>query len=96
MTPEGDQPEEASATSGMEGAEPPSILVYNERIKYTATWVNTIAAGVIIAGFVAPLAALATSGASALAMLFSSVWLLVGAALHYLVRRLLLDLREEN
>jgi len=68
-------------------------LVHNERTKYLATLVNTVAAGTVVAGVVAPLIAFTfgvpgpISGGFAIAV--SLVWLLVGAALHYAVRRIL-------
>ena len=72
-----------------------SLLVYNERIKYKATWFNTVSAGAVIAGFVAPLAALAINGTFGWSMLLSFVWLPLGAALHYLCNETLSKLREE-
>lgn len=68
-------------------------LIHNERTKYLATFVNTVAAGTIIAGVVAPLIAFTfgmpgpISGGFAIAV--SLVWLLVGAALHAMVRIIL-------
>jgi hypothetical protein len=68
-------------------------LVHNERTKYLATLLNTVAAGTILAGVVAPIIAF-TFGmpgpiSGSFAMLISSVWLLTGAVLHYVVRRIL-------
>lgn len=79
----------------MSGERPPSLLMYNERIKYKATWFNTVSAGAIIAGFFAPLAALAINGTFGWSMLLSFVWLPIGAALHYLCHRTLSELRQE-
>lgn len=68
-------------------------LIHNERTKYLATFVNTVAAGTIIAGVVAPLIPFTfgmpgpISGGFAIAV--SLVWLLVGAALHAMVRIIL-------
>lgn len=68
-------------------------LVHNERTKYLATLVNTVAAGTIVAGVVAPLIAFTfgmpgpISGGFAIAV--SLVWLSVGVALHYMVRMIL-------
>lgn len=73
-------------------------LVRNERIKYLATLINTVAAACIAAGVIAPLVALTygvpgpIGGGSAI--LISVAWLLTGTGLHFLVRLLLGGLRE--
>lgn len=72
-------------------------LVHNERTKYLATLVNTVAAATIAAGVIAPLVAFTFgvpgpfSGGFAIAV--SVVWLSTGAALHYAVRIILGRLR---
>ncbi|MBS7543385.1 hypothetical protein [Ancylobacter oerskovii] len=68
-------------------------LVPNERTKYLATLINTVAAASIVAGVVAPMVAFTfgmpgpISGGFTVAV--GIVWLLVGAALHYTVRIIL-------
>ncbi|MFC7053666.1 hypothetical protein ACFQI3_13315 [Hansschlegelia quercus] len=90
--PASETPEPPSET--LTGSGRPSVLVYNEQLKYTATWFNTIAAGAIIAGFVAPLAALAAGGASQWTILLSLVWIPAGIALHLVARMVLTDLKD--
>lgn len=51
--------------------------VYNERIKLTATILNSLAAAFVVAGFVAP----AVNGSFGGAYPFA--WIIVGAGLHY-------------
>ena len=68
-------------------------LVHNERTKYLATLLNTVAAATIVAGVIAPIVAF-TFGvpgpiSGRFALLISAVWLLTGVALHYVVRRIL-------
>lgn len=65
-------------------------LVRNERLKYFATLVNTIAAAAIAAGVIASLVAL-TYGvpgpiAGWIAVVISLAWLLFGAILHGVVQ----------
>lgn len=72
-------------------------LIHNERTKYLATLVNTVAAGTIVAGVVAPVFAFTfgmpgpISGGFAIAV--SLVWLLAGVTLHFMVRVILGRLR---
>lgn len=72
-------------------------LVHNERIKYLATLVNTVASATIVAGVIAPLIAFTYGvpgpGGGAFAIAISVVWLLTGAALPYAVRAILGRLR---
>lgn len=73
-------------------------LAYNERVKYGATLINTVAAACLVAGVVAPLVAL-TFGvpgpiAGTTAAFVSVVWFLIGLSLHLLVRFVLGKLRE--
>ncbi len=71
-------------------------LVLIERVKLTATFINTIASGSVLAGIVIPMASL-LSGAmpdgthiSAFRLGFSAIiWLFTGAILHSFARRLL-------
>lgn len=66
-------------------------LVHNERIKYLATWVNTIASAAVVVGCVAPLAASLYGAAGTPAPITLAIggllWLLCGLALHLAVRR---------
>ena len=73
-------------------------LVRNERIKFFATLVNTVAAASIAAGVIAPLVALTYGvpgpiGGSA-AILVSAAWLLLGIALHVIVQIAVGRMRE--
>jgi hypothetical protein len=66
-----------------------SSLIHNERRKYVATWLNTIAATVIAVGVVAPLVAISYGVpgpiSGAFAVLISLAWLATGLLLHLLV-----------
>jgi hypothetical protein len=66
-------------------------LIHNERTKLTAAWLNTIAAGSIIAGVVAPSVSLTlVEGVPPVRVfLFSLVWLLAGIGLHFVARNIL-------
>jgi phytoene dehydrogenase-like protein len=73
-------------------------LVHNERIKYFATLLNTIAAAAIAAGVIAPLVALTYGvpgpiGGSA-AIVISLAWLVTGVVLHIGLQAMLGRLRE--
>ena len=67
-------------------------LVHNERLKLTANWLNTLAAGIIVTGVVAPaVAALyGVQGASqvggGLLVALSAAWFGIGTALHLTAR----------
>jgi hypothetical protein len=86
------------ALIGRTGAEMP--LIQNERVKLTATWLNTLAAATIVTGVLAPIAAfvfgLPASGAlSVRTFLFAAVaWLLLGMILHWVARYVLGSLQE--
>ena len=71
-------------------------LVHNERVKYTATFLNTIAIACVVVGVVTPVQqAMANPlGVPLWALAVAGGWLLVGAVLHLGVRRLLGRLRE--
>ena len=75
-----------------------SNLVHNERVKYTATFVNTIALGCIIVGVLTPLQQLMNQGFAGtipIASVFGTVgWLFAGFGLHWFVRWILGRLRE--
>lgn len=68
-------------------------LIHNERTKYLATLLNTVAAATIAAGVVAPAVAFTfglpgpISGGYTVAISVS--WLFAGCVLHYVVRRIL-------
>lgn len=71
------------------------VTAHNERIKYTATLINTVAAGCVVAGFIGPLTAyMAGAGVQLSSVANLSVWLLIGLGLHLGVRALLGRLRE--
>ncbi|MDB5557832.1 MAG: hypothetical protein JWQ36_766 [Enterovirga sp.] len=76
----------------------PSDLVFNERAKYLATFINTVAAASVAAGVIAPLVAFSYGVpgpiGGALAIVVSLAWLCCGAVLHLLVRAVLGRLRE--
>lgn len=73
--------------------------VHNERVKYFATWLNTIASAAVVVGVVAPLAA-AFYGTGGVApptpalTLGAVIWFLSGLALHLAARRVLGGLRS--
>jgi len=74
-------------------------LVHNERTKLTATWINTLAAAFIAAGFFAPAAAI-LYGLSALPipparmLVLAFTCLALGIGIHVLGRISLRSLRE--
>jgi multisubunit Na+/H+ antiporter MnhG subunit len=76
-------------------------LVENERWKLTAAWLNTMAAGTVIAGAVTPLVALAYGLradteplATGLVVLLTFIWISAGIGLHFTARAILGRLRE--
>jgi len=75
-------------------------MVHNERIKLTATCLNTLAATTIATGVVAPLVAIVfgfptTATISPTGFVLGCVaWLLLGIGLNFLARRVLERLRE--
>lgn len=75
------------------------FLVHNERIKLTATWLNTLATALVAAGVFAPVAA-ALYGISILAVerrYMAAVVLgcmSLGVAIHFAARRVLGRIRE--
>ena len=74
-------------------------LIHNERTKLTATWINTLAAALIAAGAVAPIAAI-LYGLSTLPISLGRIVVLavacaaVGVAIHFGARAVLGSLRE--
>lgn len=75
-----------------------SNLIHNERIKLTATWLNTISGGLMGAGVFAPLAAVVLGTAPnaiplGAALVVSSGCFLGGIGLHMAGRKLLGQLR---
>jgi|HubBroStandDraft_4_1064222.scaffolds.fasta_scaffold726110_2 hypothetical protein len=80
------------------GADMP--LIQNERVKLTATWLNTLAAAAIVTGVLAPIAAIifglpASGTLSAKSLLFVMLaWLLFGITLHWVARYVIGRLRE--
>jgi hypothetical protein len=71
-------------------------LVHNERVKYTATFVNTIAIGCIIVGVLTPLQRIfdGEGHIPPVTLIAAGCWLVSGAILHWAVRRFLGRLRE--
>ncbi len=76
-------------------------LIRNERWKLTANWLNTIAAGTVIAGCVTPIVALAyglrtgpDAAATSVIIVLTLIWILVGVALHMGARVILGRLKE--
>ena len=75
-------------------------LIHNERVRLTATWVNTVAAATIVTGVIAPIAAivfgLSMSGTLSKTsfLLATLAWLLLGAILHLTARYILGSLQE--
>ncbi|MDB5558303.1 MAG: hypothetical protein JWQ36_1237 [Enterovirga sp.] len=73
-------------------------LVHNERIKLTANWLNSISAASMAVGGFAQLAPLAagsvTPGNPTGVVWFSTVWIVLGLALHVTARILLKRLQE--
>jgi hypothetical protein len=74
-------------------------LVHNERLKITANWLNTLAAGIIVTGAVAPVVAglYGFQGSSRIGsaslVLLSVAWFGIGTGLHLTARWLLTRLR---
>jgi hypothetical protein len=75
-------------------------LINNERIKLTATWLNTIAATTIATGVVAPVVAVVfrfTAGGNVSGgrfVLACAAWFRGGIALHFFARRTLRRLQQ--
>lgn len=63
-------------------------LVHNERTKLTATWLNNLGVGALVAGFIAPSLTLLTLDGTRLVVSLgiAAVWILVGLGLHLLGR----------
>lgn len=70
-------------------------LIHNERIKLTATWLNSIAAAAVAVGAIAPSIAAVTGATSPpLAAVLALFWLFVGASLHFSARAILGRLKD--
>ena len=69
--------------------------VRNERTKLTATWLNNVGVGCVIAGFLAPsLQAMASGSVQGIwALAGFTSWLFMGIALHFMGRAILTRLR---
>lgn len=67
--------------------------VSEERRKLSAAWLNAIASGAIVTGFIAPTIAVTLNLANVALgwplILMSLAWLAIGCALHWLARRVL-------
>ena len=76
----------------------PNKLAHNERVRLTATWMNSIARGTVLVGIVAPVAAMlygtATPKGGILAVLGGVLFLFCGIGLHIQARRIVKGLRE--
>lgn len=70
-------------------------LVHNERAKLTATWLNNLGVGSIVAGFIAPSLTLIASDTSRLLVGLAAaiIWILIGMALHSMGRSVLKGLK---
>jgi hypothetical protein len=77
--------------------EPDEKTVHNERIKYTATFLNTIAVGCVALGALTPIAAMMEGVARGtdprLTLVRVGGWIIAGGVLHLCVRWLLGRLR---
>lgn len=71
-------------------------LIHNERVKYTATFTNTIALGCILIGVITPLQRVVDGEGiiPPVTLVAAGCWLVSGAVLHWMVRRFLGRLRE--
>ena len=70
-------------------------LVHNERTKLSATWVNNLAAGAVVAGVISPMVSIAARGSpSWLPIVVSVIWLFAGVVLHLMARGILGGLRQ--
>ena len=68
-----------------------ATTIHNERVRLTATIVNNAALAFIVAGFIAPAAALQLQGGwQAAATIF---WIALGVGLHFVARAMLGRLR---
>jgi hypothetical protein len=76
-----------------------STLIDNERTKLTATWMNSLASGIIITGVVAPLIAVTLQVTVSapipiwLSAFSIAIWLFAGTGLHLTARRVLRSLK---
>jgi hypothetical protein len=72
------------------------LVVFNERIKYTATWLNTVSIGFLAIGVITPVSALVWNEGSIsdVKLLMTLGWPLASIVLHLGVRALLGRLRE--
>ncbi len=75
-------------------------LIHNERVKLTATWVNTLAAATIITGVIAPIVAvvfgLPAGGSLPLTgfLVATAAWLSTGVILDATARHIIGSLRQ--
>jgi hypothetical protein len=82
-----------------ETAEPDPKATRNERVKLTATWLNTVGSASVTTGVIAPIDAyvLDVAAVPASRVVFLSLfWLLSGGGLHWLARRHLEGLRKST
>ena len=70
-------------------------LVHNERIKLTATWLNSIAAAAVAVGGISPTIAAASGVMSVgLAAFLVPAWIVGGVGLHFAARAVLGRLKD--
>jgi hypothetical protein len=71
-------------------------LVHNERTKLTATWLNNLGVGALVAGFIAPSITLLTLDGTRLiiSITMAVTWILIGLGLHLLGRWFMRSLRQ--
>jgi dipeptide/tripeptide permease len=74
-------------------------LIYNEKTKLTATWLNALASGSVLVGVVTPTAAVIYGPAQMTAPAWAAglsgvLFITLGLALHLLARGLLEGLKE--
>lgn len=69
--------------------------IHNERTKLTATWMNNVGVGCVIAGFLAPSlqAVISDRPHGPLLVIGFAIWFLIGVALHFMGRAILKGLK---
>jgi hypothetical protein len=83
----------------IETAEPDPKATRNERVKLTATWLNTVGSASVTTGVIAPIVAYVLDVAAVPAsrvVLLSLFWLLAGGGLHWVARQHLKGASEMN
>lgn len=82
------------------------FLAFNERMKYRATWLNTVSAGMLLVGFITPIASAlkptAVDGVeqlllqvpSNMTLVIGAAWFAVAGALHWMAVQIAGKVRE--